>query len=87
VLSRTWTRALLLMTWHVEVPMMASIWPGRVTCAAGAVTCASTLPEGAWRRWDSEEDFLFFETMRRMLPRSHPPTATAMPSRSPVHSA
>ena len=29
--------------WHVEVPMTMSIWPGPVTWAAGAVTCASTL--------------------------------------------
>jgi hypothetical protein len=38
--------------------MIATIWPGSTACAAGAVTCASTLP-----------------------------TATAMPSGSPVHSA
>ena len=38
--------------------MIASIWPGCVTRAAGAVTCASTLPEGALRRWDSEADSL-----------------------------
>ena len=35
--------------------MIATIWPGSTACAAGAVTCASTLP-----------------------------TATAMPSGSPV---
>ncbi len=46
------------MTWHVDVPMMASICPGSTALAAGAVTCASTLP-----------------------------TATAMPSGSPVHAA
>ena len=44
-----------LMTWHVEVPMIATIWPASTACAAGAVTWASTLP-----------------------------TATAMPSGSPV---
>ncbi len=38
--------------------MIATIWPGSVACAAGAVTCASTLP-----------------------------TATVMPSGSPVHRA
>ena len=38
--------------------MIATIWPGSIACAAGAVTCASTLP-----------------------------TATAMPSGRPVHSA
>ena len=32
------------MMWQVEVPMIASIWPGSVDCAAGAVTWASTLP-------------------------------------------
>ena len=32
------------MTWHVEVPMMATIWPGSVAWAAGAVTWASTFP-------------------------------------------
>ena len=46
------------MTWQVDVPMMATIWPGSTAPAAGAVTCASTFP-----------------------------TATAMPSGSPVHSA
>ena len=38
--------------------MIATIWPGSTACAAGAVTCASTLP-----------------------------TATAMPSGSPVQAA
>ena len=38
--------------------MIATIWPGAIAWAAGAVTCASTLP-----------------------------TATAMPSGSPVHAA
>ena len=47
-----------LITWQVEVPMIATIWPTPVACAAGAVTCASTLP-----------------------------TATAMPSGSPVQAA
>ena len=46
------------MTWQVLVPMIASIWPGSTARAAGAVTCASTLP-----------------------------TATAMPSGSPVQAA
>ena len=32
------------MTWQVEVPMMATIWPGAMALAAGGVTCASTLP-------------------------------------------
>src|SRR5665647_3730949 len=32
------------ITWHVDVPMMATIWPGSTALAAGAVTCASTLP-------------------------------------------
>ena len=32
------------MTWQVDVPMTASIWPGSIACAAGAVTWASTLP-------------------------------------------
>lgn len=32
------------MMWQVEVPMIASIWPASVDCAAGAVTWASTLP-------------------------------------------
>ena len=34
----------LLMTWQVEVPMMATIWPGATASAAGAETWASTLP-------------------------------------------
>ena len=46
------------ITWQVDVPMTISIWPGATAIAAGAVTCASTLP-----------------------------TATAMPSGSPVHPA
>ena len=46
------------ITWQVEVPMIATIWPGSTARAAGAVTCASTLP-----------------------------TATAMPSGSPVQAA
>ena len=46
------------ITWQVEVPMIATIWPGAMALAAGAVTCASTLP-----------------------------TATAMPSGSPVQAA
>ena len=46
------------ITWQVDVPMIATIWPGSSACAAGAVTCASTLP-----------------------------TATAMPSGSPVQAA
>ncbi len=46
------------ITWQVDVPITASIWPGSIARAAGAVTCASTLP-----------------------------TATAMPSGSPVHPA
>src|SRR3954449_4454691 len=33
-----------LMMWHVEVPMTSSSWPGSIARAAGAVTCASTLP-------------------------------------------
>ena len=32
------------ITWQVEVPMIASICPGSTARAAGAVTCASTLP-------------------------------------------
>ena len=32
------------ITWQVEVPMMATIWPGAMALAAGGVTCASTLP-------------------------------------------
>ena len=32
------------ITWQVEVPMTASMWPDSIACAAGAVTCASTLP-------------------------------------------
>ncbi len=32
------------MTWHVEVPMIATSWPGAIALAAGGVTCASTLP-------------------------------------------
>ena len=32
------------ITWQVEVPMIATICPGSMACAAGAVTCASTLP-------------------------------------------
>ena len=32
------------ITWQVEVPMMATSWPGSTACAAAAVTCASTLP-------------------------------------------
>ena len=32
------------MTWQVEVPITASIWPGAIAFAAGAVTWASTLP-------------------------------------------
>ncbi len=51
-------RSAPLSTWQVEVPMIATIWPGSTAFAAGAVTCASTLP-----------------------------TATAMPSGSPVHAA
>ena len=46
------------MMWQVEVPITASIWPGSIARAAGAVTCASTLP-----------------------------TATAIPSGSPVQPA
>jgi hypothetical protein len=47
-----------LTTWQFEVPMTISIRPGSTAWAAGAVTCASTLP-----------------------------TATAIPSRSPVQAA
>ena len=54
----TSARPALLITWQVEVPMISTIWPGSTARAAGAVTCASTLP-----------------------------TATAMPSGSPVQSA
>ena len=32
------------ITWQVEVPMIATIWPASTARAAGAVTCASTLP-------------------------------------------
>ena len=32
------------ITWQVEVPMMATIWPAPMASAAGAVTWASTLP-------------------------------------------
>ena len=32
------------MTWHVDVPMTASMCPGSIARAAGAVTCASTFP-------------------------------------------
>ena len=32
------------ITWQVEVPMIATIWPGATAFAAGGVTCASTLP-------------------------------------------
>ena len=32
------------MTWHVDVPMIATICPGATARAAGAVTWASTLP-------------------------------------------
>src|ERR1700735_5367648 len=32
------------ITWQVEVPMIATIWPGAIAFAAGGVTCASTLP-------------------------------------------
>ena len=46
------------ITWQVEVPMIASMCPGSTARAAGAVTCASTLP-----------------------------TATAIPSGSPVQAA
>ena len=46
------------MMWQVDVPMMATICPGAVACAAGAVTWASTFP-----------------------------TATTIPSGSPVHAA
>jgi len=35
---------LAFITWQVDVPMIASMCPGRTACAAGAVTCASTLP-------------------------------------------
>ena len=37
-------RPSLFITWHVEVPMMTTIWPGSTARAAGAVTCASTFP-------------------------------------------
>ena len=37
-------RLLPFMTWHVDVPMIATIWPGSTAWAAGAVTWASTLP-------------------------------------------
>ena len=36
--------AVWFITWQVDVPMMATICPGPIACAAGAVTCASTLP-------------------------------------------
>lgn len=39
------------ITWHVEVPMIASIWPGAMACAAGAVTCASTFPVATAMPW------------------------------------
>ena len=32
------------ITWHVDVPMIATICPGATARAAGAVTWASTLP-------------------------------------------
>jgi hypothetical protein len=32
------------MMWQVDVPMIATIWPGSMASAAGAVTWASTLP-------------------------------------------
>ena len=32
------------ITWHVDVPMIATICPGLTALAAAAVTCASTLP-------------------------------------------
>ena len=54
----TSARLLAFITWQVEVPMMATIWPGAMALAAGGVTCASTFP-----------------------------TATAMPSGSPVQPA
>ena len=40
----TSARRSAFITWHVEVPMMATIWPGSTAPVAGAVTCASTLP-------------------------------------------
>ena len=30
--------------WQVDVPMIATIWPGSMALAAGALTWASTLP-------------------------------------------
>ena len=33
-----------LMMWQVDVPMIATIWPGSMALAAGAVTWASTFP-------------------------------------------
>src|ERR1035437_6403716 len=60
----TSARAAPFITWQVEVPMMATIWPGAVAFAAGGGTCASTLPrseerrvgqEGRyWRDWSSD---------------------------------
>jgi hypothetical protein len=40
----TSARVAPFITWQVEVPMMATIWPGAMAFAAGGVTCASTLP-------------------------------------------
>jgi len=40
----TSTRTSAFITWQVEVPMIASIWPGAIASAAGAVTWASTFP-------------------------------------------
>ena len=51
-------RPTAFITWQVDVPMIATIWPGSIAWAAGTVTWASTLP-----------------------------TATAIPSGSPVNSA
>src|SRR5665647_445574 len=38
------------MTWHVEVPMIATIWPGSTACAAGAVTGTEVDPVSLWLR-------------------------------------
>ena len=37
-------RSSAIITWHVDVPMIATIWPDSTARAAGAVTWASTLP-------------------------------------------
>ncbi len=57
------------ITWQVEVPMIASICPGAMARAAGAVTCASTLPVAT--------------AMPSGSPVSAAPAAVSVPARLP----